>query len=216
VARVRSLRRWLGGFDDPPMSVVGCPEHAAIARELAARSLTLVRDDAGLLPLRVGSEARIGVVTPAPRDLTPADTSSYVTPTLAAALRAHHGAVDEVVTSHPPAPGEIAALRKRAADWAVIVIGTINAGPGSAQVDLVETLSEAGAPVVTVALRTPWDLASYPRSTTHACTYSIHRESMDALAAALFGASGRPAEAFPGRLPVRLPVADREPVATLA
>ena len=56
--------------------------------------------------------------------------------------------------------------------------------------------------VVTVALRTPWDLAAYPRAGTHVATYSILRDSMDALAAALFGDAGSPQAAFPGRLPV--------------
>jgi beta-N-acetylhexosaminidase len=55
---------------------------------------------------------------------------------------------------------------------------------------------------VTVALRTPWDLAAYPEAGTHVCTYSILRESMDALAAALFGRTT--GAAFPGRLPVRI------------
>jgi beta-N-acetylhexosaminidase len=56
--------------------------------------------------------------------------------------------------------------------------------------------------VVTVSLRTPWDLAAYPRAGTHVCTYSILPESMAALAAALVGASER--GPFPGRLPVAI------------
>ena len=36
-----------------------------------------------------------------PKDLTPADTSSFITPTLAAAVRAHQPHVDEFITSHP-------------------------------------------------------------------------------------------------------------------
>ena len=208
-ARVRALRRWLGGFEDPPLSVVGAAEHQAIARELAERSLTLVRDDAGLLPLRVGTEARIGAVMPKPRDLTPADTSSYVRPTLADALRAHHAAVDEVVTSHPPTDAEIGALRTRAAAWDAIVVGTIAATAGSPQAALVEALASTGRPLVTVALRTPCDLLAYPMAGTHVATYSILAESMTALAAALFGAAGSPDRAFPGRLPVRLGIPAR-------
>jgi beta-N-acetylhexosaminidase len=207
LARVRALRQWLAGFEEPPLAVVGSAEHAALARELAARSLTLVRDDAGLLPLGVGTEARIGVVMPAPRDLTPADTSSYVAPTLGAALRTHHKAIDEVVTRHPPTAAEISALRERALNWEAIVVGTMSATAGSPQADLVEALRATGLPLVTVALRTPWDLAAYPEVQTHVATYSILPESMDALAAALFGAAGPPDEAFPGRLPVRLEVA---------
>lgn len=202
-ARLRALRSWLDGFEDPPINVVGSAEHRALARELAARSLTLVRDDAGVLPLRAGTDARIGAVMPAPRDLTPADTSSYVEPALASALRAHHPSVDEIVTSHPPTAAEIGAIRDRAATWDAAVVGTISARAGSPQADLVEALRSTGLPMVTVALRTPWDLAAYPGVDTHVATYSILPDSMDALAAAISGAAGSPTEAFPGRLPVR-------------
>jgi beta-N-acetylhexosaminidase len=201
-ARLAGLRRWLGTFEDPGLDVVGSAEHRALARELAARSLTLVRDTDGLLPLRLAPEARVLAVMPAPGDLTPADTSSFVAPSLAAALRAHHGRVDEVITGHPPTSAEIAALRERAASYATLVIGTIWVAPGSPQAELVRALAASGKPLVTVALRTPWDLAAYPEVGTHACTYSIQRESMEALAAALFGRVDGPA--FPGRLPVRI------------
>jgi beta-N-acetylhexosaminidase len=202
-SRLDALRRWLASFDEPPFEVVGAAEHRALATELAERSLTLVRDDVGLLPLRVADRARILAVMPAPRDLTPADTSSYVTPTLAAALRMHHPAVDEIVTAHPPTETEIAAIRARATEADLVVVGTMSAAPGTAQAALVEALLATDRPVVTVALRTPWDLAAYPRARTHACTYSILPESMTALADALFGATDDRA-AFPGRLPVRV------------
>lgn len=216
VARVRGLRRWLGGFEAPPFEVVGSAAHLALARELARRSLTLVRDDAGILPLRVASDARIGAVMPEPRDLTPADTSSYVVPTLAAALRGHHPAVDEVVTSHPPSAAEIAALRERARSWDVIVAGTISATAGTPQAEMVDALAATGRPLVTVALRTPWDLVAYPDAATHVATFSIQREAMDALAAALFGAAGSNDDAFPGRLPVRLAVEGPQPAGARA
>ncbi len=66
-----------------------------------------------------------------------------------------------------------------------------------AQAQLVEALIGTGTPTVTVALRTPWDLASYPAAGTHLCTYGIQPPAMKALAAALFGS-------LPtlGRLPV--------------
>lgn len=201
-ARIAGLRRWLAGFEDPVLDVIGCAEHAAIARELAERSLTLVRDEALLLPLRLSPEARLLAIMPVPRDLTPADTSSFVRPGLAAALRVRHPAVDEIVTGHPPTDAEVAGILERAGGYAAVVIGTISATPGSTQAALVEGLVATGRPVVTVALRTPWDLAAYPAARTHVCTYSILPESMAALASALFGASADPP--FPGRLPVSI------------
>jgi beta-N-acetylhexosaminidase len=201
-ARVDALRRWLAGFEAPGLGVVGSKEHGAIARELAERSLTLVRDEPRQLPLRVSPEARILAIMPAPRDLTPADTSSFVQPALAAAVRERHPAVDEIVTGHPPTRDEVAAILARASGYDLIVVGTISAVSGSSQAALVDGLLATGRPVVTVALRTPWDLAAYPRAGTHVATYSILPESMGALAAALFGAST--GQAFPGRLPVSI------------
>lgn len=201
--RVEALRRWIAGFDDPGLDVVGTADHAELARELDERSLTLVRDD-GLLPLRLAADARILAIMPAPRDLTPADTSSFVRPGLADALRAQHPHVDDVVTAHPPTATEIAALRDRAANADLIVVGTISAAPGSPQAQLVEALAGTGRPVVSVALRTPWDIAAYPMATTHVCTYSILPGALAALASALFGRARQNA-AFPGRLPVAVP-----------
>ena len=199
-ARITDLRRWLAGFDDPALDVVGCAEHAALARELAERSLTLLRDD-GLLPLRLPPDARVAAIMPAPRDLTPADTSSFVRPGLAAALRVQHPHVDEIVTANPPTTAEIAGLRARAGEYDLLVVGTMTATAGSPQAALVEAVASGGRPLVTVALRTPWDLTAYPRVMTNVCTYSIQPDAMAALAAALFGRA-RGEQPFPGRLPV--------------
>src|SRR5688572_22142497 len=47
--RVAALRAWLGSaWPAPDLSVVGSAEHRALAAELAARSITLVRDPGGL------------------------------------------------------------------------------------------------------------------------------------------------------------------------
>ncbi len=208
IKRIASLRRWVAaattGLGRPPLSAVGRAEHRALSRELARRSLTLVRDADGLLPLRVPADGGILAVMPRPADLTPADTSSTVAPGLAAALRTVHPAVEDVVTAHEPDDAEIAAVRARAAGAATVVVGTIAAAPGSGQARLVEAILGTGTPTVTVALRTPWDLAAYPAAGTHLCTYSILPDPLAALADALVG------RAAPlGRLPVPLGLPQR-------
>jgi beta-N-acetylhexosaminidase len=198
LARVDGLRRWLGsGGPAPDLAVVGCDEHRALSRELAERSMTLVRDDPGLLPLRLPLEATILAVMPTPTDLTPADTSSVVAPGLARALRARHGRVEELVVPIAPTDADIAAARERADAADLVVIGTIDSVRHPGQAALVEALAAIGTPTIAVALRTPWDVATYPSGVTAACTYSILPDSLDALAAALFGAIP-----FAGRLPV--------------
>jgi beta-N-acetylhexosaminidase len=197
--RLGAVRQWLDGFEQPPLEVVGCAEHRALARELAERSITLVRDSAGVLPLRVPADARLTVVMPRPTDLTPADTSSYVQPSLAAAMRRRHPATEELLVDQQPSSSDIAAVLERAANSDVLVIGTISASLQTEQADLVRRLLAIGRPSVTIALRTPWDLGSYPDSETHACTFGILPPTMEATAAALFGEIP-----WAGRLPVTL------------
>jgi beta-N-acetylhexosaminidase len=180
---------------------VGCAEHRALADELARRSITLVRNEESLLPLRLSADARVGVIQPRPADLTPADTSSYVTPLLAEAVRRRHSATDELLVDVEDTPREIAAIADWVAGCDAIILGTVSANIIDAQAELARRVLGAGKPTVWVALRTPWDLAVQPRAATYVCSYGIQPPTIDALVGALFGE--RP---FTGRLPVKMTV----------
>lgn len=197
--RVLALKEWLAAQAQPPLEVVGCAEHAQLAAEVAARSITLVRDNAQLLPLRLSPHARVAAVMPQPADLTPADTSSYIAPGLAAALRACHPGVDEFVVSMDPPDLEIAALRERLAGYDLIVVGTISALTHPGQAALANMILDLGIPAVIVSLRLPHDLRAFPSASTYVCTYSILEPSMQALAQCLWGQIP-----FSGQLPVSI------------
>ncbi len=199
--RISSLKQWLvnqkNEFD---LDIVGCTEHRKVADAIAARSITLVRDQAKVLPLRLKSDERIAVIIPKPIDLTPADTSSYIIPNLAAALRAFHPQVDEFIVSHSPSESEIASIPDKARSYNLIVIGTLNASSNSEEAALVRKVLECGVPVIVAAMRLPYDLMAFPNAPTFVCTYSILEPSINALALALFGRNK-----FQGRLPVSIP-----------
>jgi beta-N-acetylhexosaminidase len=199
--RVLALKDWLQkAGPQPDLSVVGCAEHRRVADEIAARSLTLVRDRDGLLPLRLHSGQRLAVVLPRPADLTPADTSSYVVPTLAQALRRYHPRLEEFLVQHAPSGQEIADLLVQLAGFDCIILGTLNAFSQPRQAETVKAILGTGIPTVVAALRLPYDLAAFPQVSTFVATYSLLEPSMHALAAGLFGQAG-----FPGRLPVSIP-----------
>lgn len=195
--RITSLRSRLPQAQLDP-SVVGNAQHRELADELARRSLTLVRSEAGLLPIELDADARVLSLEPKPTDITPADTTSRYAPSLATALRTHHRNVSEIVYPHTPGPNDVDSARAAAVDSDLAVVGTVFANDDQAR--LVNALLETGKPVLTVALRTPFDLAKYPEAKAHICTYSSHSPSMNALAAALFG-KGR----YRGRLPAAIP-----------
>jgi len=196
-SRLSELRRWLGDHEQPPLDVVGCGEHRALAAELAQRSITLVRNDDRLLPLKAAADTRIAVVQSMPADLTPADTSSTVPPTLASALRRRLAGVEEILLPAVVGEADIAGLGERLAAFDLVVVGTFSAHLQPAQAVLATAVLASGKPTVTLALRTPWDLLAYPSARTHVCSYGILPPSMEALAAALLGETP-----FVGRLPV--------------
>jgi beta-N-acetylhexosaminidase len=198
--RIMALKNWIKRQAQEPLAVIGCQEHLQLAQEVARKSITLVRDTARLLPLRVGADEKIAVALPRPEDLTPADTSSYVKPVLADALRRYHPRVDEFSFAMNPAAEEIGTLSERLAKYDMVVLGTINATAHPTQAELVQKLIKQGTRMITVALRMPYDLATYPAAPTYVCTYSILPPAMEALAEALCGRIP-----FAGRLPVTIP-----------
>jgi beta-N-acetylhexosaminidase len=197
---VLALKHWASQRSQPPLEIIGCADHRGLAEEIAERSVTLVRDSARRLPLRLDSNARVAVILPQPQDLTPADTSSYETPSLAPALRAYHPNVDEFIIPLNPSDSDVAALRQRLSVYDLVVIGTINAADHPGQAALVSAILERGAATVAVALRMPYDIQACPAAPTYICTYSLQPPSMKALAKALWGQIP-----FVGQLPVSIP-----------
>jgi beta-N-acetylhexosaminidase len=199
--RIRELKRWLADRSVAvDISRVGCSEHQAVANEIATRSVTLVRSQAGKLPLRLDASQRMAVIVPKPRDLTPADTSSYVVPTLAAALRLYHPNIEEFVIPYDPTAPDIGSLLERVRQYNLVVFGTINASEGSGQATLVREIVKSGPPIVVIGMRLPYELRYFPNLETYVCAYSILEPSMHAVAAALFGRNE-----FQGKLPVSIP-----------
>lgn len=199
--RIMSLKSWLNSHKTTPsLDVVGCGEHLLVADEIAERSVTLVRDDAHILPLTIDPDQRIAVIIPQPADLTPADTSSYVIPSLAASVRQYHQNVKEIIIPYSPNLDVIQNTLLQTQDAALIIIGTLNAFDCPAQAELVNRLLQSGIPTVVSALRMPYDLTVFENAPTFLCTYSIQSPSMNALAKILFGKLKAQ-----GRLPVTIP-----------
>lgn len=198
--RIVSLKNWIARWPQPPLKAVRSRENLQLAREVARRSITLVRNKAGLLPLKLRADERIAVATPRPEDLTPADTSSYEQPQLAESIGRYHPHVDGFSFDMNPRSDEIEHLSGQLSGYDLIVVGTINANANAGQAAFVERLRKRCRRMIAVALRLPYDVSCYPAVRTYVCTYSILPPSMEALADALFGHV-----VFQGKLPVKIP-----------
>lgn len=219
--RIDALRRSLPAPGARP-SGGEAAAHRALAETLAARAVTLVRDVDGLLPLSRGD--RVVVVEPQPRNLTPADTSVEVRPTLGVALRdrlggaspspegvaadlagsgepeAAPGGVEVVVHPDPPSVADVATVLGHVRTADRVVLGTSAAAIDPAQRALVRAVLDRGVPTVVVVQRSAADLAAVEDVGTVLLSYGFHRPSSDAVAAVLTGAA-----VAPGQLPVQRP-----------
>lgn len=209
VARVLALKEQLGLLDgDPKVDVsqvpqrVGSQEAYARALEIARRSITLVADPLGLLPLRPGS--RLLVLSPRVTGLTGVENQGGYASGLGAALAEAGFRVDEQTYALSPQFADVQRLLAALDQADAVVIGTYRAWERrySGQVDLVRAVwsRRAGRPVAVLALREPYDLGRMPDGPALVATYGTAPVSLRAAAEALAGRFTPE-----GRLPVTIP-----------
>jgi beta-N-acetylhexosaminidase len=179
--------------------IVGIRAHTEVAREVAERSLTLVRDRAGLVPLP--DSARVLVVSYAmPTDPVAGRTFRAL---LGAARPMDVARVDARTT-----PEEWDRLRVRADSFDLVLAAIHDAPPvsdDSVATDpgfpaFVDSLAAGGTPVLGVSFGSPYVLQAFPSLPTYLVAWSGVDVSQRAAARALLGEIP-----IAGRLPVSVP-----------
>ncbi|MFI8253175.1 glycoside hydrolase family 3 protein [Streptomyces filamentosus] len=213
VLRILRLKARRGLFAEPCTTreavdgVVGTARHLAEADRIAERTTTLLVNEDGLLPLSPASHGRVLVVGADPA--SPSGTTGPPTTTLGAALRELGFAPTVLSTGITPTAARIEEAVAAAAGQDVIVVGTYNVSAAGPQRTLVARLAATGVPVVTVAIRNPYDVA---RTTGQRAALAAYSWTDVELRAAVRVLAGR---AKPrGRLPVPVRSAE-DPAVTL-
>ncbi|SDT24042.1 glycoside hydrolase family 3 protein [Actinoplanes derwentensis] len=173
----RGLLRWTPADPAAAQRIVGSAAHRRTAQSVTDRTVTVIRNDARLLPL----------ATKGKRILVTGWTSSTYD-TIGVLAR------ELTATALPTTVPDQAAAAAREHDLTVVLS---NNGQQQA---LLAALLKTGKPIVVVAVRNPYDLTALPGVTTYLATYSYTDVSMRALAKVLTGVT--PPR---GRLPVAIP-----------
>ncbi|GAA4421496.1 glycoside hydrolase family 3 protein [Actinokineospora soli] len=185
-------QKWKRGIIAKPLvdekaAVVGTPEHLATVQALTDRTTTVLRNDAGLLPLTdPGRVLVVGVGDTVNQAKTPTQLATALGGTA-------------LPTGTRPDAAMITRAETAAADADTVVVLTNNLSAFTQQRTLLTRLQATGKPVVAVATQVPYD-AGFVASPTWVATYSWRGVSMNALAKVLRG------ETSPqGKLPVAVP-----------
>jgi beta-N-acetylhexosaminidase len=182
--------------------VVDSPEHAALARQIAQRAITLVREGPGALPVSAAAKISILIVDEYVDAVSPAAAFVH-------AVRARAKSPPEVFTLDPKSTQQdeqdfLAGLSR--AD--VVLVGLCvrpRSGAGSIAVPerarrAIAEAVEGGARVVAVSFGSPYLLRDLPELPTYLAAYGVQPVMEDAAAAAIYGDT-----AIGGRLPVTIP-----------
>jgi beta-N-acetylhexosaminidase len=198
VYRILRLKERLGLFEQPLVNegdvaeVVGSRRHLEVADQVTDRTITLVENEAGTLPLEPGG-GQSALVT---------GWGVTTTATVGSEVRSRGLATEVVETGAAPSDARIAEARAAAERNDLVIALTNNASGSPAQQKLIAELVATGKPVIVAAVRNPYDIAHLSTVDTYLATYSYTRVSLRALVRTLFG------EVDPtGRLPVDIPAA---------
>ncbi|NUU76204.1 beta-N-acetylhexosaminidase [Paenibacillus xylanilyticus] len=175
-------------------------QHQEVARRISENSITLVRDQLDMLPLK---PERTLVITIAASVTTIADEQLNQAVTLGSALSRHGLNVVDLTVTPEEVASSSARLLQAAEEGNIrqIVVGTYNAGSpsGDPQCRLIGWLQQLGKPLAVVALRSPYDLLALPGVQVYVAAYESRPLAMDSVARAMMGHIP-----FNGKLPVNL------------
>jgi beta-N-acetylhexosaminidase len=180
---------------------VGIRSHTQLAEYTAERSITLARDERGLVPL-APSARRILLVTYA------GAADPVAGRTFAAALQGAERSVTSVRVDDRTTENEFTALRIQV-DSADLVVATAFVAPMAFSGSIsprggfggfIQQLSVAGKPVVAISFGSPYLLGLFPAVPTYMLAWGGADVSQTAAARALLGAAP-----ITGRLPVSIP-----------
>lgn len=209
ILRILRLKTKLGLFRDPFVThrgvdrTVGTRAHLAAADGIAERTTTLLTNPGALLPLSRRSHRKLLVVGADPA--SPSGTTGPPTTTLAGAFGELGYTATALSTGTAPDQAKIAEAVAAARGKDAVIVGTYNLSAASSQLTLVKALVATGVPVITVAIRNPYDIAQLTGTGVAASLAAYSWTDVELRAAARVIAGRAEPE---GRLPVPVQRAD--------
>lgn len=169
------------------IQVVGSADHKAIEKEAAAKSITLVKNEA-VLPLQLAVDEKIVVV---------GSSSSEI----AAEVKKYHSNVTVINTTAPLLAADLATVK--AAKYVVLGTSTSTVAQRATSTNLMklanQLIEETDVPIIGVGIRNPYDIMAYPNVDAYLVQYGFRPASFEAAVNTIFGKNNPT-----GKLPVTI------------
>ena len=184
--------------------VVAGKQVAALADDIASHAMTLVRNDANLVPLKLTSTARVFNLA-----ITNGDDRSFITQSFVAEINRGGVKMDTIVLDDRSSDAEVQKSVDAAARADVVIVsmyGRVRSGqagsvalpkPGARALN---ALLDRQAPIVGISFGNPYLLMNFPKLPTYLVAYGDMPSLQRAAADAVLGQGD-----ITGRLPISLP-----------
>jgi beta-N-acetylhexosaminidase len=163
--------------------ILGNRDHIEKAKEVSLESVTVVKDDKCLLPIKTKN---ILVISPEPVLMTGVEDCNTEMDSFAQALTDELGGIYSIMDINPDGD-YIKNISVKAKDKELIVVGTYNANLNEGQVKLINELYKCNQNIIVVALRNPYDISKFKEIPTYICTYEYTPLSIASLIRVLAG-----------------------------
>jgi beta-N-acetylhexosaminidase len=179
--------------------------HIRKLEHMGEDSVTLLRNNENLLPLKLDYEKKVLLIMPdmlsnASLDGTFGDQAGYIVRGILSEKFSYStDGFDLIHYELDPYEKEIENIVEKAKEYDILILGSHRANLRSKQGIMVKKLHNLNKKIIWVALNIPYDLFVYPKAKTYICTYSERLPQLKALCSIIAG------EINPkGRLPVSI------------
>jgi beta-N-acetylhexosaminidase len=212
VERILRAKAWAGLHRNRQVSldavsdIVGARAHQAVADEVSRRSITLLKDDRGVVPLKLPREAQILYLSVL--DFPTGWRIGAPSRTFAPELRRRWPGTTAIELSDRSTPSEIELVRAMAGRYDAVVASVfVRAGSASGRMDLapalqrlLQDLGRRDRPMVTIFFGNPYVATFMPELPAMMFTYDFYDRAERSAVRALTGEAP-----IGGRLPIVLP-----------
>ncbi len=210
-ASVRRILEWkakMGLFTQNQVDInalsrlVARPEYQRAADEVAKRSITVIRNQNQIIPIKSERFRRITAISMAD-DRTGSTGSGFAT-----ALRRYHGDVRFWYHDQRSKPEDVDAIVNAASSADLIVVGSfvfLQTSSGkisltNAQNRFLKRLKSTGKPIVLISFGNPYIVIDLPDADVHLLAWANTQSQIEAATNAMFGAT-----TIDGKLPISIP-----------
>ncbi len=207
---VRCILTWkerLGLFDENQIDIdalankIRKPEYEQLSGQIARESLTLLRNNGDILPIRPNQHPRVQVIALAD------DRSGATGNSFARAVRAHHPDVGFRIFDRRTHAGEVEQMIQEANRADLVILASYIRVRTSQSIQLsrnqqnfLNRLQNLNTPSALVSFGNPYVFEDYSEADVHLAAWSTSSSQIQAAADALFGGSR-----IAGKLPISIP-----------